>query len=241
MGSLNSLLYPRPALHPYLYSRETRSGISYATFFPAFAISRNIILFSHGNASQLSDYIEWATRIAQTTGCQVVIYDYPGYGKTPGQPCESRNVAAGLEVYREVIGTAPVILVGESLGTGVTCRLAHCVNNLQGVILISVFKSIPQVIWENDTFEYLARTLNFDVYPNWRLAPAITGPVHYIHGSHDTLVHYSHGLHVSVGYNFHLLECNHNETLSLATQSGLLTQLIKSISGDSIRSLNSTY
>lgn len=60
-------------------------------------------------------------------GLRLVLAEYPGYGPRPGEPSEQSLVQDARVLYAEVVRQfpgAPVMLVGESLGTGVAALLA---------------------------------------------------------------------------------------------------------------------
>ena len=81
------------------------------------------VLLLHGNAghSLHRSYFVSRLRDAEVTA-PIFILEYPGYGARPGKPTESNLVAAAVKAIDLL--DQPVILVGESLGTGVACAAA---------------------------------------------------------------------------------------------------------------------
>ncbi len=53
------------------------------------------ILYSHGNGSNLSKRQGAIVRWRRATGRAVLVYDYPGFGKSPGRPTEPGCYSAG--------------------------------------------------------------------------------------------------------------------------------------------------
>ncbi|MEK6237444.1 MAG: hypothetical protein N2C14_22255, partial [Planctomycetales bacterium] len=57
--------------------------------------SATAILYCHGNAGNLSQRGEWVCRWQERLGESILIFDYPGYGRSAGTPSEEACVKAG--------------------------------------------------------------------------------------------------------------------------------------------------
>jgi len=85
------------------------------------------ILFFHGNAGDIAGRSE---RFAyyQDAGFGVMFLSYRGYGASTGSPTEAGLVADANAAYdwlvKQNISPSRIVLVGESLGTGVAVQLA---------------------------------------------------------------------------------------------------------------------
>jgi len=90
--------------------------------------ARDTILYSHGNAHHLARYWDRVELLWQG-GFNVLIYDYPGYGRSSGSPTES-GVYASAEAALAHLLTLPgvnpdrIFAVGFSLGGAATYHLA---------------------------------------------------------------------------------------------------------------------
>ena len=74
----------------------------------------------------------------------VFILEYPGYGARPGTPSEKSLVAAAIKAI-DLVGPE-VILLGESLGTGVACAAAsQRPQSVRGLLLVTPFDSLIAV------------------------------------------------------------------------------------------------
>lgn len=107
-----------------------------------------VILYSHGNAGNLSGRAGVVAALKHR-GFSVLIYDYPGYGKSTGAPEEANCYAAGRAAYRwltEVQNVAPadLILWGKSLGAAMAIDLA-LEHEHRALVLFSPFTSIPDM------------------------------------------------------------------------------------------------
>ena len=104
------------------------------------------VLYHHGNASNIDGY--WS-RIGQlfALGANVLMYDYPGYGRTPGSPSEEgiyRSARAAQDYLRSAasgVDASKIIHYGFSLGGGPATQLAW--ESLSGgLILEAPFTSV---------------------------------------------------------------------------------------------------
>jgi uncharacterized protein len=105
------------------------------------------VLVSHGIGGNISSRVD-LIQLYLNAGVSVFIYDYQGYGRSDGNASLKNVVGDGQAAYDYVVtelGVQPsnLILAGESLGTGVTCRLARLVR-CAGMILQSPFSSLSK-------------------------------------------------------------------------------------------------
>src|SRR5690606_13083866 len=89
---------------------------------------RRVILYLPGNGGCRLDRAAICRRLAMLPVCDVVIFDYRGYGDNPGSPTESglhKDALASWKYLRQQ-GWQPgqIILFGESLGGAVATHLA---------------------------------------------------------------------------------------------------------------------
>jgi hypothetical protein len=104
-------------------------------------------LFAHGNGGNVSFYGKIASDLWRVTGAGVLVFDYPGYGKCEGEPSEAGCYAAGDAAYRWLLrsggfGPDRIILLGQSLGTGVAVELATR-HEHRALVLMCPFTSLP--------------------------------------------------------------------------------------------------
>mmetsp|Transcript_13258 Transcript_13258/g.26948 ORF Transcript_13258/g.26948 Transcript_13258/m.26948 type:complete len:318 (-) Transcript_13258:1277-2230(-) len=157
-------------------------------------VCRYTILFSHGNAEDLGLILPYAEEIGSLLRCNMVCYDYSGYGVSKGHSGPSeKNFYADIEaVYDYLTATkgieaSRIILAGRSLGSGPTCHLAQR-RDVRGVILISPIASCIRVV-----FDMGRVTLPFDMFCNLDKIHRIEAPVLIIHGDADEVVPFTHG------------------------------------------------
>jgi len=116
-------------------------------FIPA-GEGSDTILFSHGNAGNLSHRIDKLIFFHQL-GLNVFIYDYRGYGKSQGWPSERGlylDVQAAYDYLRSRgIPAEKIIGFGESIGGAVTIDLATQ-RSLKAMILENTFSSMKDMV-----------------------------------------------------------------------------------------------
>ena len=110
------------------------------------------IIYSHGNATDVGAMYPLQAILSNSLECNVVSYDYSGYG-------ESGSVAMEENTYTDIAGVyewtlknvcdgdeSRIILYGQSVGSGPCCHLAKQVDGLGGMVLHSPFMSGMRVL-----------------------------------------------------------------------------------------------
>lgn len=167
-----------------------------AWFFPAFTNSSRkdlVILVCHGNAGNISHRLTLAQALL-STGVNVFLLDYRGYGRSQGRPSEPGTYTDAQAAYDWLRGKgfapANIIAFGESLGGGVASQLASSVPTA-GLILQSTFTSVPDLGAE--LFPWLpVRLLARIRYDTSSRLPNIHVPVLVMHSRTDGLIPFSH-------------------------------------------------
>lgn len=103
------------------------------------------IIYSHGNAEDLGLIYTPCVQLSAILECDVVAYDYSGYGQSKGTSSEE-NIYADIEAVWEYTLTfhehrpENIIVYGKSLGTCPSIDIASKVS-CAGVVLVSCFTS----------------------------------------------------------------------------------------------------
>ncbi len=195
-------------------------------FFPANTNSprRDLaVLFCHGNAGNIGNRLEMC-EVLLSTGANLFIFDYRGYGQSHGRPTESGTYVDAEAAYdwlrtKGFSGTN-IVVMGESLGGGVATEL--CLNRQTGgLILQSTFTSIPDLGVE--IFPWLpVRWLGRVKYETCRKLPRLHVPVLVMHSRTDGLIGYHHAEKNFAAANEPKLFCEiqggHNEPLAARAQ-----------------------
>jgi len=95
-----------------------------------------LVLYFSGNANNVIEFLDKiATKIKNFN---FIGFNYPGYAKSQGKPCERCIEKYALEIYDKY---KPTIIIGRSLGTAVASFVASK-RDVKGVLLITPFSSI---------------------------------------------------------------------------------------------------
>ncbi|KAJ7081380.1 Alpha/Beta hydrolase protein [Mycena belliarum] len=188
-----------------------------ADHIPAALKNHPTILFFHGNAgtrafkARIQHYTAFSSRLS----ANVLAIDYRGFGDSTGTPTETglaRDARAAWNWLIQNGATAnQILIIGHSLGTGVSALLAAELSDEaispRGVVLLSPFSSISKVL---ETYSILgvlplmkplamipwASTLVkhavVHTFATDTLVPRIKGPVLIAHAENDWDIPYSH-------------------------------------------------
>jgi len=159
------------------------------------ALGRPVVLYFSGNAGNRAWRIPEFEVFTQL-GCDVIVFDYRGYGENPGSPSEERLAADATAVWRYAtqarrIEPRRLILFGESLGGGVAVRLAaeQCAAGTPpgGLVLRATFSSLPDAAAYH--YPWLpVRWLLVDRYESAERMPRVTCPILHLHGLRDSII-----------------------------------------------------
>jgi hypothetical protein len=113
-----------------------------------------VIIYSHGNATDLGAMFPMQVVLCHALNCHVVMYDYSGYGESGGVPEEASTYADMDAVYQYVLqesglvdgDASRIVLYGQSVGSGPCCYLAAKDDQVGGMILHSAFTSGMRVL-----------------------------------------------------------------------------------------------
>jgi hypothetical protein len=149
--SLNPLVDPSslvgPKNHPFIWLRTSNNRTIPAIFIKQ-PNAQVTLLFSHGNAEDLSSIYDWFVVFSIELNVNMMIYDYEGYGAAslsghvlPTEQGCYDNIDTVYEHMVEKLQLQPetIVLYGRSLGSGPSVYLAEKLSNkgirLGGLIL----------------------------------------------------------------------------------------------------------
>ena len=100
------------------------------------------VLICHG-IGELVEYWSGVQGLLKGMGITSLVFNYSGYGKSTGSVSCSNCEEDALAAYRELVdrGHRSIVLLGFSMGTGVSCAVASRMN-LDGVVLCQGFTSL---------------------------------------------------------------------------------------------------
>ena len=153
------------------------------------------LLFSHGNAGNISGRL-WVAQALVERDMAVLMYDYRGYGKSPGEPSEAGLYADGEAAYAWLVqragDPARVVLYGRSLGGAVSWELAHRHPEVAGIVTDSSFTSMPDMASRLIPLPFIGTLMRTEMN-NRRRVTQVTVPKLLLHGTDDELIPFAMG------------------------------------------------
>ncbi len=157
--------------------------------------SDRLILLFHGNGGNRAHRGNWYT-IAHSLNADVLAMDYHGYGDSGGSPSEAALIMDAEAAWEHAVNVlkyqpSQIVIVGESLGGGVSVQLAATISQQgtppAGLVLIATFSSMLDVASAH--YRRLpVRWLLLDRYRSDKAIVHVTCPILQFHGDQDTLV-----------------------------------------------------
>ena len=161
----------------------------------ATAQSRPLILYFPGASGHRGYRLPEIELFAQL-GCDMLLFDYRGYGDNGGRPSEGPIVKDARLLWRFAreeldVPAERIVIFGESLGGAVGIRLAAelCRRGVApgGLILRATFACMLDVVSQFFP-RFLANIFLVDRYPSVRRIRRVSCPVLSIHGTNDRLI-----------------------------------------------------
>lgn len=242
---IKNILYPKPVYDKSIIKKlkfKERTKLFYITneklniktcvcqIMPKKNYYHKIIIFSHGNGCDIYTFYEYLKSIADNfddlddlndlddLGVLVVMYDYPSYGLSVGELNEFtcyQSLEDVINYYKKY--TENILLVGQSLGTGIVVDYVSKNQWTKPIILISPYKSIPKIITDYTWIENLVCKNKFASYLKISNTKC---PIKIFHGESDNLISHTHSIEL---YNLMpnkkfkpiiYANCGHNDILN---------------------------
>jgi pimeloyl-ACP methyl ester carboxylesterase len=152
-------------------------------------------LFFHGNGGNISNCGHVLDSWNQERGEGILAIDYPGYGKSQGNPSEMGCYAAARSAYawltnEQGIPGDRIILIGQSLGTAVATNLAADLPH-RSLVLLSPFTSMPDMAAKQFPI-FPGRWFIHNRFDNLERIGRCRRPLFIVHGTNDDLVPFEH-------------------------------------------------
>ena len=170
---------------------DTASGRGEAWFLPPLKRNagerRPLLIFFHGNG-EVIDYLPQQVEGFRESGMGVLLVEYPGFGRSSGNPGEASITETAVAAYdavlqREEVDPERVVIFGRSLGGGAACSLASR-RPSAALILQSTFTSTGSLARRFLVPGFLVR----DQFDNGKVVAAYRQPILLFHGSLDTTI-----------------------------------------------------
>ena len=171
----------------------TKDKLKLQAWFKKPKDNNDMVIFLHGNAGNLENRVDKLKQLSQM-GYGFIIPAWRGFGKSEGTPTKDglfMDAEATIDyVKNQGYDLSHVIMVGESLGTGIATEMSFKYK-FKGLFLITPYTSIADRAGEIYPFlptKYLTKD-NFQVESN---IDKINQPLFIIHGTKDVVVPFQH-------------------------------------------------
>lgn len=157
------------------------------------SVRKGIVLYFHGNRSNINRYAKHATSFTRNN-YEVWMVDYPGYGKSTGKRTEQGLYDDALLFYKLAISQVSaehIIIYGKSLGTGIAAQLAS-VRDCKKLILETPYYSMDALA-KHYFFIYPVMPLSRYALPTYKHFEFIKGSISIFHGTKDRVIPYKQG------------------------------------------------
>ncbi|MGO9740020.1 MAG: alpha/beta hydrolase [Roseiarcus sp.] len=171
----------------------TDDGERLLVWFLAPAPGKPLIVYFHGNGGGIDRRAERFAAFA-AAGFGVLAVEYRGYGGSTGRPSEAglhRDAEAGYREALSRVEPSRIVILGESLGSGVAVALAAR-HEVAALVLDSPFTSLADVAAMRFPI-FPVRSLMRDRYDSAALISRVTAPLLIVHGTRDLTVPYRLG------------------------------------------------
>jgi dienelactone hydrolase len=176
------------------------SGRNIAVWYDRLEENRDgvTVLFSHSTSDDLSKAHPYLRSLKHCLQCDVLAYSYGGYYANGAKaalhrPSEESVCKDARAVYRHAvqdlkINPSRIVLMGYSIGTGVTCYLAtHTPTPVLAVVLVAAFGSIMSAKFGAAVTAAVKTMDEADPFPNADRITQIRSPVLLVHGEKDEI------------------------------------------------------
>lgn len=175
------------------------------------------MLIFHGNAIDAVERAQYL-RTFDALGWETFVMEYPGYGARPGTPGMDAFFAAGRAAIAtlQAADTRPIILLGESIGSGTACAMAgEMPEQISGVLLVVPLARLVEVAAHVMPWLPVSVLLR-DAYDNIATLAKYRGPVVIVVAANDEIVGADQGRKLHESYSgpkwlIELPNTTHNE------------------------------
>jgi pimeloyl-ACP methyl ester carboxylesterase len=170
---------------------ENDFGTTESWYLPPSNIEVNqvypLMIIAHGNGDVIDKWVNITTYLREN-GIAVLLVEYPGYGRSEGNPNQDDITEVFVKSYdiitnKQEVDKSKIIFLGQSIGGGAICALAN-IRTSAAMILISTFTSIN--IFASQYF--LPKFLVKDKFDNLSVVSNYNEPILLVHGKKDKLI-----------------------------------------------------
>ena len=160
-------------------------------------IKKGAVLYFHGNKKNIDWYAKYIPQFTKN-GYEVIMIDYPGFGKSKGALTEQKLYDWALQSYkiaRKRFSADSIIIYGKSMGTGIATELAS-VRDCKALVLETPYYDFPSVVSHYMPIYPVRWMLHYQI-PTFEFMKNVTAPITIFHGTDDGVINYSNSVKLS--------------------------------------------
>jgi pimeloyl-ACP methyl ester carboxylesterase len=169
---------------------DAQTSLNILSFTSRDPSATGVVLYFHGNSKNISWYAKYAQNFTKKN-YEVLMLDYPGFGKSTGKFTEERLYDYALQVYRLArarFKPTQIIIYGKSLGTCVAAQLAS-VRDCRYLILETPCYSMTSLVERYFPMYPVSQMLHYH-FPTNEYLKQVTAPVIIFQGTDDKVIPY---------------------------------------------------
>ncbi len=167
---------------------DAETNINIIQFPVPDSISKGVVLYFHGNQTNISHYELFAKNFTKNNYA-VWMIDYPGFGKSTGKLTEAILYEQSLQLYklaRVNYQPSSIIIYGKSIGTGIATQLAS-IRDCKRLILETPYYGLASLV-NNWLWMYPVKRMIHYQLPTYEFISKVTAPISIFHGTNDELI-----------------------------------------------------
>jgi fermentation-respiration switch protein FrsA (DUF1100 family) len=175
---------------------KSADGLNLKGWYVPVKNSKLTLLFCHGNGGNIEHRLD-SIDIFHDLGLNCFIFDYRGYGNSPGKPSEEGTYADAMAAYKwlteeKKTPAQEIIIFGRSLGGAIAAQLAGRVK-AGALVVESAFTSYVDIVKEYYFYMPVQWFARFS-YSTIDYIRDVRCPVMLIYSRNDEIVPYKFGL-----------------------------------------------
>lgn len=197
--------YRSPADHSLQYDNlmiPTSDGLRLHAWFlraPSGPKTAPTLVFFHANAGTMGIRLPNVAGLYRRLRCNLLIFDYRGYGISEGVPNETglmldADAVMAFVMSHEAVDPSKVVLFGRSLGGAVAMYVAAKMGDkIAGVIVENTFYNVSRMVDKMFSWLGVLKALVLRIYwPTDERIRTVTAPVLVVSGTDDEIVPHEH-------------------------------------------------
>lgn len=168
---------------------KTADGETIVAWYQPAARNKPLFLYFHGNGGTLATRVGLLHSLA-ADGSGFLAIDYRGYGGSTGSPSEAGFLQDGEAAYAAArtrgYAADRLVIIGESIGTGVAVALAAR-QPIKALVLDSAFSSTTDVAGAR-YWMFPVRLLMMDRFDSLARIGKVAAPKLFLHSAHDPVI-----------------------------------------------------